>query len=346
MNNKKPQFPGTVILSLALLFAASVFSNPATAQTLKLATIAPEGSSWMNQMRDGAKKISERTEGRVTIKLYGGGVQGTARQVQRKMRTGQLHGGAFTPGEMAAFQKDADLYSMPLLFQSMDEVAYVRSKLDDELMGRLEEAGFVSFGFAGGGFAYFMSTDALGTIDDFRGRKVWAPEGDKLSFAALEALGIAPISMPITDVLTGLQTDLLDSVAVSPAGALVFQWHTRLKYITDLPVAYLYASLIVDKKPFSRLSEADQAIVREEFEAVYATFEAEGAAENASAFEALLGAGLESVNPDAGQIPQWRDIVLASLDEQAGKGVVDQGLFDQLLGLLSEFRAGQGNSSP
>lgn len=333
-------------ICLLLLGVLCVYAGPVTAQTLKLATIAPEGSSWMKQMREGAKNISDRTEGRVTVKLYGGGVQGTARQVQRKMRTGQLHGGAFTPGEMAAFQADASLYALPLVFKNDDEVDYVRAQLDDVLAARLDEAGYVSFGFAGGGFAYFMSTQPLASVDDFRGRKVWTPEGDKLAFAALEALGIAPISMPITDVLTGLQTDLLDSVAVSPAGALVFQWHTRLKFITDLPIAYLYAALIIDKKPFSRLSGPDQAIVREEFEAVYADFDASGTSDNTEAFEALLSAGLESVEPDAGQVPVWRHTILGSMTEQAEKGELDKELFQRLMGLLEEYRAGEGADAP
>lgn len=332
-----------VIFTLLMLI---FFSGAVAAQTLKLATIAPEGSSWMQQMREGAKNISDRTAGRVTIKLYGGGVQGTARQVQRKMRTGQLHGGAFTPGEMAAFQRDAGLYSLPMLFRNIREVEYVRERMDDELENRLEEAGFISFGFAGGGFAYFMSTQPLSSVEDFSGRKVWTPEGDKLSFAALEDLGIAPISMPITDVLTGLQTDLLDSVAVSPAGALVFQWHTRLKYLTDLPIAYLYAALIIDKKPFSRLSEADQAIVREEFEAVYARFDAEGDEENREAFDALLGTGLELVEPQSDQVPVWRASVLETHEEQAGKGELDAELYQQLTGLLDEFRLSGNGSSP
>lgn len=331
---------------LLMLFVLFGFCTPLAAQTLKLATIAPEGSSWMKQMREGAKEINERTEGRVTVKLYGGGVQGGARQVQRKMRTGQLHGGAFTPGEMAAFQSDADLYSLPLMFRGIGEVDYVRARLDDELSERLADAGYVSFGFAGGGFAYFMSTQSLASLEDFRGRKVWTPEGDKLAFAALEALSIAPISMPITDVLTGLQTELLDSVAVMPAGALVFQWHTRLKYITNLPVVYVYAALIIDKKPFSRLSEPDQAVVREVFEAIYTKFNDEGAGDNQEALDALVGAGLNLVEPDVGQVPQWREAVLETHVEQVNKGVLDAALYERLTGLLEEYRAGETGSSP
>lgn len=326
----------------ALVMTLALGAQTAQAQTLKLTTVVPEGSTWMVQMREGAKSISERTEGRVEIKLYGGGVQGrNARQVQRKMRTGQLHGGAFTAGELAVFQQDAVLYGLPLMFNDVEEVRHVRAQLDAELMRRMEEAGYVTFGIAGGGFAYLMSNRPLASLKDFAGKKVWTPEGDEISFAAFEALGIAPVMMPTTDVLTGLQTDLLDSVAVPPIGAIVFQWHTRLKYITDLPVSYVYGALIVDSRAFSRLSEADQAVVREVFESVYDGFDAGGVADNREAMNALLESGLEKVQPNAGEVVEWRGKVVESHAAQAGRGAFDKALFERMRSLLKDYRSEQ-----
>ena len=112
------QFAGQIVVGLILLCLMST----AGAQTLKLATIAPEGSSWMNSMRAGAAEIDERTEGRVKFKFYGGGVQGNDKQVLRKMRIGQLHGGAFTSNGLIDVQKDSQLYAMPMLFDNLEEV--------------------------------------------------------------------------------------------------------------------------------------------------------------------------------------------------------------------------------
>src|SRR5690606_22012748 len=162
---------------------------------------------------------------------------------------------------MSMFQQDADLYALGLIFRNDDEVQYVRKQLDSVLIDRLFEAGYVCFGFSGGGFGYLMSDTPLRESGDMSGRKVWTPEGDALAYAALEAIGVAPVSMPITDVMTGLQTDLLDSVAVPPVGAVVLQWHTRLKYIADLPLAYVYAAILIDLKAFERLQTDDQAVV-------------------------------------------------------------------------------------
>ncbi len=331
----------TRIAVIAFTMIFIVGAAPVLAQTLKIATIAPEGSSWMKDMRAGAKAIEEHTNGRVKFKFYGGGVQGNDKQVQRKMRTGQLHGGAFTSGGLNKFQRDADLFALPLMFNSVEEAQYVRGHLEKELRQRLEDAGYVNFGFAAAGFAYMMSNKPMRSLQNLRGQKVWIPEGDPAGFAALRALGIAPVIMPITDVMTGLQTDLLDSVTVPPVGAVVFQWHTRLKYITDVPIAYVYASLLIDERAFSRLSPEDQQVVRDVMEGIYRKFDQNGSRENNEALQALLDSGLELATPDGGEVSEWRVIVNASHGQLAADEVFDPRLLNRIQTLLDQYRNDQ-----
>jgi TRAP-type C4-dicarboxylate transport system substrate-binding protein len=335
----------TVTKRIMFALLALLWVTHASSQTLKIATVAPEGSSWMNDMRAGGKLIEERTEGRVKLKFYGGGVQGNDKQVRRKMRTGQLHGGAFTSGGMNGFQKDADLFTLALMFNTLEEARFVREHMEPELRQRLEQAGYVNFGFAAAGFAYMMSNRPISTLADFKGQKIWTPEGDKVSYAALRALGVAPVIMPVTDVMTGLQTDLLDSVTVPPVGAVVFQWHTKLKYITELPIAYVYAAMLIDKKAFSRLDPADQEIVREVLEKVYRQFDKNGKSDYENALQALLESGLEMVSTDPADVSQWREIVYQSHLNLADEGVFDIELLKQMRNLLDEFRSNPGSQA-
>jgi len=329
-------------LLLGVILWGLMWVVPLPAQTLKIATLAPEGSSWMSDMRAGADKIQQRSHGRVTFKFYGGGVQGNDRQVQRKMRTGQLHGGAFTSGSMAKFHKNADLYALPMMFNDADEVAYARRKLDPVLRQQLEDAGYVNFGFAGGGFAYMMSNLPLRSLADLSGQKVWTPEGDIIAYAALQALGVAPVTMPLTDVMTALQTDLLNSVAVPPVGAVGLQWHTRLQYITELPLAYVYGAILIERTAFDRIAPPDQALVREVMQRVYRQFDEKSMADNNHAMQALRESGLQLVKPDLAEVQSWRGIVTDSHRQQAQAGVFDLALLDQLQGLLDEYRHGKG----
>ena len=327
---------GRLVITLLLLGTVSA----ASAQTIKLATLAPEGSAWMNAMRSGAGEIGERTEGRVKFKFYGGGVQGNDKQVLRKMRIGQLHGGAFTSTALIDFQKDAILYGMPMLFNNLEEVQFARDHMDGKLRALLEDAGYINFGFAGGGFAHIMSTRPIANLDDMQGLKVWLPDGDRLAYGAMKALGVSPVTMPLTDVMTGLQTELIDTVMAPPAATIILQWNTGVDYITELPLAYVFAMLVIDKKYFDRIQAEDQAIVRDVMERVYRGFDEQGNDDNEKAYKALLDDGMKSVTPDQGQIPEWHKAVRKSNHELAGEGVIDVRLLDEIECYITAYRAG------
>ncbi len=330
--------------SLAKKFGAALLlfllASSVDAQTIKIATLVPEGSPWMNAMRAGAAEIGDRTDGRVKFKFYGGGVQGNDKQVLRKMRIGQLHGGAFTSNALGVFQKDAQLYALPMLFDNLEEVQYVRARMDQKLRDLIEQAGYVNFGFAGGGFAHIMSKKPIANLDDLQGLKVWIPDGDVMSYEALRALGVSPVTMPLTDVLTGLQTELIDTIMGPPAATIVLQWNTAVNYITDLPLAYIVAMLVVEKKVFNRLQPADQAIVREVMERVYRGFDEQGNADNEAAYKALLDDGMKSVEPDQGQVETWRHVIQESNHKLADEGVVSAALLAELECYVSIVRTG------
>lgn len=322
-----------VLMSLWLMPAAS-------AQTIKLATIAPEGSSWMDSMRAGATEINERTDGRVKFKFYGGGVQGNDKQVLRKMRIGQLHGGAFTSNGLIDVQKDSQLYALPMLFDNLEEVRFVRSRMDDRLRGLIEDAGYVNFGFAGGGFARLMSNQPIARLEDLQGRKVWVPDGDRISYEASKALGISPVIMPLTDVMTGLQTELIDTIMSPPAATIILQWNTKVSYITELPLSYIFAMIAIDKKYFNRIQPADQLIVREVMERIYLEFDRQGNEDNKNAYKALIESGMTPVTPAKGQIPEWRSAIQKSNRRLANEGEIDVRLLDELECYVAGYRAG------
>ena len=113
--------PSRWLRALVLLFFAAT-AHLTQAVEIKVASVAPDGSSWMREMRAGADEIQQRTDGRVVIKFYPGGVMGNDSQVLRKVRVGQLQGGAFASGGLADRYAALNLYGIPLLFRSLDEV--------------------------------------------------------------------------------------------------------------------------------------------------------------------------------------------------------------------------------
>jgi len=323
-----------IFLSLIVLF----FSLPAMAATLKIATVTPEGSQWMNVMRASAKEIKQRTDGRVLIKYYGGGVKGDDAKVLGQIRIRQLQGGAFTPSALASQYLDLNLYGMPLVFDSEEEAAYVRSRMDARLQHGLEDAGFVNFGFATSGFANIMSSTPIKTLADLKGKRVWVPEGDSISYKSMQSLSLNPVTLPLTDVLTGLQTGLIDIVAIPPIVALVLQWHTKVKYVTQVPLVYSFGFMAIDKKAFEKIGAADQAIVREVMAATYERFDKVNLVDNQGAFNALVKSGIEVVKFDNSEFLKVRELLLASNLKLGAEGAFTLDLYEEMLHHIDDYR--------
>ncbi len=323
-----------------LLVLALLLGGLADATTLKIATVAPEGSAWMKEMRAGAIEIKERTEGRVQIKYYGGGIMGNANKVLGKIRIGNLHGGAFTPSALQKIYPEISLYGLPLTFESMEEVAYVRARLDKTIRDGLEEAGYINFGFASGGFAVLMSNDPVKGLSDMKGKRVWVPEGDTISYATMQALSLSPVTLPLTDVLTGLQTGLIDMVPMSPIGALVLQWHTKVKFITDMPLVYTMGIMVIDKRAFNKIKAADQQIVREVMTRTYVNLDEASISDNIEAMQALLNTGIELVEIDSEEAVEIRNILSRSNRGMARQGEYSEDLYNRMLQFVEEYRIG------
>ena len=315
-------------IALALL-ALLALPLPA-ATTLKIATIAPDGTSWMKQMRSAAERIEQGTEGRVKLRFYPGGVMGNDNSVLRKIRVGQLHGGAITGGGLSAVYRDAQIYTLPFQFRDLQEVDAVRQAMDPQIIEGLRQAGYVSFGLSEGGFAYLLSNAPVKTTDDMRSLKIWIPEGDEVNAKMFEALGISPIPLPVTDVMTGLQTGLIDTIATSPIGAIALQWHTRVKYLTQVPLAYLYASLVITEKSLAALDAPDRTLLTQVLQETFSGLDAQNRQDNQQALEALKGQGIAFVEPSLAQRQEWEQHANTMLKRLSAQGLFDAAMLEHM----------------
>ena len=310
-----------------------------TTTTLKIASNAPQGSLYANRLIDASRDIRELTSGRVVMKFHFGGIQGDADTILKKMRVGTLHGATFSAAELAGRYPDIVVYGLPFLFRSPGEIAYLRKELDAHLRDGLEEAGLETFCITSGGFSHFMSTAPIRSRVDLLGRKVWVPEADPTGFAFTRAAGGEPSPLPVGDLLVGLQTQLLDVAPVTPLGAILMQWHTKLDYLTQLPLQYRFWLLAVDHKTFSKITPGDQAVVRSILDPVFHEFDSMAWNNESDALLALEDSGIEMVNPDpewAAELQKLGDEVAVQLIE-AGKLSPD--LYNRTRAVIEEYRA-------
>jgi len=327
------------IFSLAII--ALTFSASVGAARFKIATLAPAGTAWMKEMKAGAEQIKQRTEGRVKLKFYPGGVMGNDKSVHRKIKIGQLQGGAFTPGGLAQVNPSIQALGLPMMFDTYAEVDYVRAKMDPIMRQEMEDSGFVILGISDGGFVRILSKQPMQDLESIRASKVWIPEGDEVGQVVFRALGITPVALPISDIFTGLQTGLIETVAVNPTGAIAFQWHTSASYMTEIPISYLIGVLAVQKKAFDKLSAEDQAVVREEVGKVFKRLDELNRKDDLAAMEALKKHGITFVSPKPGEAERWRSIADGAIDEMAESGTISAEIVNQAREYLRNFRSSQ-----
>ncbi len=321
-----------------LLFCFFLLTTTQThAATLKIATLSPDGTAWMKKMRHAAKQIAEQTGNRVKIKFYPGGVMGDESAILRKMRINQLQGAAVSSGALTRYYKDTSIYGMPFLFTSIDEVAYVRKHMDKLIIDGLAKKGFISFGLADSGFVYLFSNKPIYTIDDLRQSKFWVPDNAAAS-NTVKAFALKPIPLPFGDVLSGLQTNLIDTIISSPIAALALQWHTQVKYMTDMPILYSWGTLVISKRAMKKLKKQDQKIVHQLFGKAFADINRQNMKDSHAALAAIYNQGISFVKPELHIYQQWMNIAAKGNKRLISEGYNSQKMYDLLQKYLAEYR--------
>ncbi|MCG7978041.1 MAG: TRAP transporter substrate-binding protein DctP [Candidatus Thiodiazotropha endolucinida] len=325
-----------LINTLLLLLLLNPMSQAGT--TLKIATLAPDGTNWMKEMRAAAKQIKQQTDGRVKIRFYPGGVMGNDSSVLRKIRIGQLHGGAITGGGLSSIYKDAQVYTLPFQFRNLQEVDAVRQVMDPQIIEGIKKQGYISFGLSEGGFAYLLSNSPVTSTENMKDLKIWIPEGDQVNASMFQELGISPVPLPLTDVLTGLQTGLIDTIASAPVGAIALQWHTRVSYLTQVPLAYLYATLVLKENAFNKLRQSDQSIVKQILESAFNRIDRQNRTDNEQAMIALKRQGVEFISPSTVQQQAWEAHAGKTLRKLSKESIFSEQMLNRMQSLIQQYR--------
>jgi len=329
------------MIRIITLMLIVILTGQAQAMRFKIATLSPEGSVWMEKMREGAEELARKTDNRVTIKYYPGGVMGDDKAVLRKIRIGQLHGGAVVGGSLSNFYPDDQIYSLPLMFRSFEEVDYVRKHLDQTIVEGLEKGGFVTFGIAEGGFAYVMSTVPIRTVAEMRWQKVWIPDNDPMILEAVKAFDITPFPLSLADVRAGLQTGLINTVTTPPIGAVALQWHTQINYLMNEPFLYVYGVLAVDRKAFVKISSHDQRIFRDIMGRIFRELDSLNRKDNVKALEVLHKQGVEFIKPSGEALKKWYADAREVPKRLINAGKLSQNMVNTLETLLNNYRSKQ-----
>jgi len=334
------------MLLVATLAAALVLSSsPARAVRVKIATKAPENFASSKIVNEMTQEIAKKTQGKVQFKIYYGGVKGSGRDLLLKMKTGEIQGGEFTAGEASSVCADLRVMNIPLTFNSYEEVDYVMERITPVFHKQLEAGGYVVLGWTEMGFAYLMSTDRIASLADMKGKKVWIPQGDPVGQAAFEAMGVPPIPLTIADVMVALQTGQINTVANSFVGAIALQWYTRVKYVTDRPLLYVYGLLMITQDAYNEIPAEYRDVVQQTIDQSFATLKADIRKSNLESKATLEKQGIQFVPVSQENYRQLRDVIQKVNKELTGKDF-SAATLQKMETFLDEYRAAHPSQTP
>ena len=306
-------FLGLLTLLLLALIPGSCAGGPA--HEIKLATLAPENSSPMLIFNDMDQELRAQTGGRVGFKIFGGFALGDEMDVLRKLRIGYVHAAAFTTALLSDLNPDMRVLQIPFLFNTYDEVDQVLGSLAGDLEQGFAAQGYEILGWFELGFVYFMSQSPIARIADLKGQRVWAVAGSRMTKVLFDRAGVSPVTISAPDVLLSLQTKSLNVVYNSPYYALVTQWYSRIKYLTDLPLIYGASVLMIDKKIFDRLPADDRQTLKTICRKHMRRLTEKTRQDNAEALQVMFRRGITRVTPEADAVTAFKQLSESAMDD-------------------------------
>lgn len=319
-----------------VLFTAGIVFGETT---IRFATVAPEGSTWMKVMREYVKAVQDATNDEIEFKIYPGQVAGDEKDVLRKIRIGQLDSGGFTGVGLGEILPEVRIMDSPFLFKSYDEVDYVAKSFFDYFAKKFDEKGFILLGWAEVGFVYVFTNQPIHSLQDMNGVKMWMWEGDPIAQATFKAFNINPIPLSITDVLTSLQTNLINGVYVSPYACTVVQWYTKVKYMLDLPLADSNGAILISRRKFNTLSDQNKDILKNLSRKYFGQLTELSRKDNAEALKLLQESGITFTTIDnKSELESFYEAGKKARRDLIGK-LYDENILLKVEGMLEKFRS-------
>ncbi|MCJ7547646.1 MAG: TRAP transporter substrate-binding protein DctP [Deltaproteobacteria bacterium] len=329
-----------VLCIVALMLCIPSIGSAQEVTVIKIATLAPDGSSWMKTLNAINAEVMEKTKGKVVFKIYPGGVLGDEKDMMRKMQIGQIQGAGLSSGGLAQIYKEIDVIHIPFFLQNYEEVDYVLKKMGPYFKKGLEDNGYILLGWSEAGFTYLLSTVYVSSVDDLKKAKVWIWQESPMAKAIFHEAGVAAIPLSLPDVLVGLQTGLVDVVYSPPTVAIALQWFTKVKYLVDVPLSYIGGGLVVKKDIFKKLPQSSQTIIFESFQRNLDQLKTITRRENQEAIKVMQNNGVKIVTAPQDTVAEFKRLSEKALSRFTNQTFSPKALADATA-ILANHRKGR-----
>jgi TRAP-type C4-dicarboxylate transport system substrate-binding protein len=333
MSIKMKRFTGFLIL----MILGSISSL--SALTIKMGSLFPENSSWDRTLNRMAQEWSAITDGKVTLKIYPGGIAGDESDMIRKMRIGQLDAAVLTSAGMSGIVPDTLAASLPFLVQSEEELDYI---IDDVLPlfdDDYRDKGFEVLVWSKSGWINFFANEIIMTPDDLRKTRMGVSPDSPEMVEAFKALGFKVIPLGMNENLMGLQSGMIDSLYSIPMVTAVFQWFALAKYMNPIPMAPVLGGIVISERTWKKIPKAYHDELKASMDNVAREFFKETEKLNNEAIDVMLKNDLVILKPTDSDLQSWRDLFSNGYWMIVGDGkMISEASYSEITGKLRDFR--------
>jgi TRAP-type C4-dicarboxylate transport system substrate-binding protein len=309
---------------------------------IKMATVAPEGSSWHSVLLDMGEEWKRISGGKVALRIYPGGVVGDEEAMLRKMRVGQLQAAAISGLGLTFLDRSFYALHVPMMFASEEEFDYARSKLSPKLEKILEEKGFIVLNWGDAGWVRFFAKNPFTHPSEMKAMKLYLGAGDAMLTQLYKEAGFRPVPISIVDMLPSLQTGLVEAFNSVPLAALAFQWFALAPNMADLNWSFLSGATVIDKRAWMKIPEELRAKILKVSRDASKRLRREIRTLNEDAVKAMVENGLKVNHISPSVEAEWRKLVEDIYPQIRGK-IVPADVFDEVRMYRDEFRSSSGH---
>lgn len=324
----------------AILLVFVLLPSLASAQpvTIKLGTLAPEGSSWHGLLKEMGQRWSDASGGKVKLKIYPGGVAGSEGDMVRKMRVGQLNAGALTVVGLHDIEAAPQAITAPGLINTQEEWDYVFQKLAPTWEKRFVDKGFVPLMWGDTGWVHLFIKKEIKSVQELKGLKVFAWAGDPSAVKAWEAAGFQPVVISSTDILTSLSTGMIEGFSATAVTAFTARLYESAKFMPNLTWGHLPGGTVVTKETWDKIPAELRPKLLAIAQEIGARINAEVTKLGQDALEQMKKNGLKVLNFGEADKKAWFEMAEKAWPILRG-GAVPVADFDEVKRLRDEFRA-------
>ena len=234
---------------LLIICSGTLISKPII---IKLATLAPEGTEYYNLLLEMGQRWQEETNGEIILRIYPNGVVGRESDTIRKMRIGQIQASAMSSIGLADLTDQIQAFTIPMVFKDYDDVEKVKEVMFHDISNGLSESGFKLLFLVDIGWVYWFSANEIAVPEDLRNAKIYTTAGDYVTVELFKRFGFNAIPVSETDILTSLQTGMINSIQTVPILSLSSGWFALMPNMLDLKWAVFIGAVIIDERVWSK----------------------------------------------------------------------------------------------